>query len=195
MPPEAHFALVSYLPEQIASCLTDIRSRLPVRDASEPHVTVLPRRPLKVGVDAASSRALDVLARFTTFDVKLDSVRAFEQTNVLYIDILQGRAELDQMHSALNSAELEHDEEFDYRPHLTLSGPIDDSNIARALAQTTAEWEAAYCPREFIVDGIVCLRESPELNAGLWEQIWCHRLTTASKDAKLAAAASRLGRG
>ena len=194
MGPEGYFALVSYLPHQLASCLTQIRKHFGMSARSEPHVTVLPRRPLARDLEKASRHALNVLSGFPAFQVELSSVQLFAETNVLYLGISRGRSNLETLHAALNTGQLAHKEEFEFLPHLTLGGPVQDGEALQVHAQVAAEWEGADCPRSFLAGEIVCLWQAPDSDPGCWQPIWCHKLNAATEALKPAASAAVVSR-
>ena len=123
------FALVSYIPDPLGSFLHDLRRSFPGEHNPQPHITILPPRPLKLPVDAALQRAHNVLLQFAAFEVELSKVRFFPETNVLYLDIAKGNRVLHDLHEALNAGDLDHSEEFEFRPHLTLSGRVESAHL------------------------------------------------------------------
>ncbi len=198
-PPGGLLALVSYIPDPLGSFLQDLRGHLPGMSNPEPHITLLPRRPLLQAaiphapppVDSASERALSILGGFTAFEVELSSVHHFAGTNVLYLDISDGSSRLHDLHRALNSGELAHDEEFEFRPHLTLAGPLPDAEVEAAEKRAQAAWSAAPCEKRFLLENVVCLWMSPAGAAGEWRRLWSHRLAAATARAASATVRNR----
>ena len=183
------FALVSYLPDPLGSFLHGLRQHLPGDDNPQPHITILPPRPLKLPVDAASHQAQKVLFRFPAFEVVLSKVRHFPGTNILFLDIAKGNGPLYDLHEALSAGDLYHPEPFAFRPHLTLSGPVPTADLKTLCWNTEMVWRTSQCPARFILDEVVCLWLPPDSTQGEWQRLWSHHLTSKQASAARAAAA------
>ena len=176
------FALVSYIPNPLGSFLHRLRSSLPGVKYPEPHITILPPRPLTVPVEAASALVRATLERFSSFDVELRNVRSFAVSQILYIELGEGDAAVRQLHKALSSKELAYPEEFEFRPHLTVSGFIPVEDLQSATQQAETGWEGAPCSRRFTLREIVLLW-SPAGTPGEWQRVWVHVLRDSAKAA------------
>lgn len=188
------FALVSYIPDPLGSFLQGLRQALPGEDNPQPHITILPPRPLKLPVEAASQQAQNILLQFPAFEVELLRVRSFPETNVLYLDVGEGNELLHELHAALNSGALEHCEEFDFRPHLTLSGPVESENLRLARRQAGMAWYSSKCTPRFAFEEVVCLWLSPESTQGEWRRLWSQKLSRKETTAARAATAALTSR-
>ena len=177
-------ALVSYIPEPLGSFLNGLRHSLTGEDSPHAHVTILPRRPLSVPADTASRHLVGLLSGFRSFAVELSSVRRFQQTNVLYVDISEGSARLHALHDALSMGDLAHNEEFEFRPHLTLGCP-ESSDMDAMHRFAKAAWNTAPAPRRFLLDEIVCLWLRPGGLQSEWHRLWSHNLQTGQTLRKL----------
>jgi len=180
--PLGSFALVSYIPDPLGSFLHELRSSLPGVEYPEPHITILPPRPLTVPVEHASALVRAILESFSSFDVELQRVRCFLATHVFYIDLGDGDAAVRQLHNALSSKELAFPEEFEFRPHLTLSGSIPEEDLESATKKAEAGWESAVCSRRFSLREIVFLW-SPAETSGEWQRLSVHVLRGSAKAA------------
>lgn len=177
-------ALVSYIPDPLRSFLSGLRRNLPGTDNPEPHITVLPRRLLRLensrdpipAVESVSREARWIVSQFPAFEVELSAVRHFVGTNVLYLDVADGNDRLHELHDALNTGALAHPEEFEFRPHLTLSGPVSDENLRSAQERAEQAWAAASCSRRFTVQEIVCLWLSSNGAQAEWRRAWSEPL-------------------
>lgn len=181
LPPTAQWgslALVTYIPDPLGSFLDQLRHSLTGEDAPSAHVTILPRRPLSLPVEIASDQIVKFLAGFRSFAVELSSVRRFGQTNVVYVDISEGCARLHALHDALGMGDLAHDEEFEFRPHLTLCCPAPSADTKALHKSAKAAWESASMSRRFVVDEVVCLWLRPGGLASDWRRLWTHNLKT-----------------
>jgi 2'-5' RNA ligase len=169
-------ALVSYIPDPLGSFLHSLRRLLPGDENPQAHITILPPRPLKLPIASASLGARKVLDGFSRFDVELSSVRCFPGTSYLYLDIVEGNRTLHAMHEALNSGELSHIEKFEYRPHLTIGGPVSEDSLEPVLAEAENAWRASGCSPRLVVDEIVCLWLLPGGSSSDWKRVWSHWL-------------------
>src|SRR5436305_4674298 len=95
------FALVSYVPEPLAGFLHEIRLSLPGDHHPRPHVTLLPPRPLRVSPAEVGERLVELLYSQKPFDIEFRDIHLFPTTNVIYVDVHQGRDELVQIHASL----------------------------------------------------------------------------------------------
>jgi 2'-5' RNA ligase superfamily len=182
------FALVSYIPEPLGSFFYELRGTLPGESNPQAHVTILPPRPLRLPVDSASEQTLRVLSNFPAFEIELSTVQRFPETNFLYLDIGDGNSQVHDLHDALNTGELACAEEFEFRPHLTLGGPIPEPDVHVHLDQAQIAWLAADHSRRFTLDEIVFLWLNPANRKGEWHRLWSYNLRT--KDTAMTKAAS-----
>jgi 2'-5' RNA ligase len=191
--PEAHpwgsLALVTYIPDPLCSLLQDVRDVLPGNDDLPAHITLLPPRRLRVPVETASTLVHAALGRFSAFDVELSRVRRFDQTNFLYLDLSEGDAHVHDLHDALNTGDLADIEEFEFRPHLTLGGPVAAAELEFAQHQAELTWDGAPCSPRFTIDEIAFLWLGPDSSQREWRRLWTHRLSAKAELSSAAAAA------
>lgn len=181
-------ALVSYIPDPLGSFLDNFRQSLTGEDTPQAHVTILPRRPLPISVEAASEQVLKLLTGFPSFTVELSSVRRFQQTEVLYIDISEGSARLHALHDALSMGDLAYNEEFEFRPHLTLGCPKSTGKVEEIHQFAKTAWAAAPGSRRFLLQEVVCLWLRPDGLQSEWHRLWSHNLKTRQTSHNSAAA-------
>ncbi len=185
------FALVAYIPDPLGSFLNSLRQVLPGEENPHAHITLLPPRPLKSPVEAASLQAQKILAKFQPFSVELAEVCTFPETNVVYLEISEGSAQLHELHDALNSADLAHDEDFEFKPHLTLSGPVGSCDIGQVRTEAAAVWRSSdTCPTLEIRE-VVALWQPTKGSQNDWQRLWAHELGQARPNNKSAATATR----
>lgn len=180
------FALVSYIPEPLSSFFNTLRSALPGDGNPQAHVTILPPRPLRVPVEKASEQTQKILANFPAFEIELSTVERFPETNFLYLDIAHGNSLVHDLHEALNTGELAFAEEFEFRPHLTLGGPLPETELNALQVQAEAAWLQTEHPRRFVLDEVVFLW----LNQGEWHRVWSYNLSTKGTALTRAASAA-----
>ena len=170
------FALVTYIPDPLGSFLTSLRQILPGEDNPQAHITILPPRPLKLPVETASLQAQKTLAKFQPFSVELAEVNAFPESNIIYLEISEGNAKLHDLHAALNSGDLAHEEDFEFEPHLTLSGPIGSRNAAQFQKEATAAWRASETCPSLEVKEIAALWQPSNGSPNDWQRLWSYQL-------------------
>ncbi len=193
-PPWGSCALVTYIPDPLRSVLHKLRQALPGDHTPQPHITILPPRPLKLPVEEASKRAQTILRQVPAFEVELASVRSFPETNFLYLAIGGGDAALRELHQTLNTGLLQSSEEFEFRPHLTLGGPVPDTELDSVLTRLETAWHSTPYPRRFTLDELVFLWLKPNGPHGEWRQLSYYSLEkkdTASPRAATAGITSR----
>src|SRR5947209_15990651 len=118
------FALVIYIPDPLGRFLDDLRKELVPGCNPHAHVSVLPPRPIAVDWQVAAEQVRLCAAERPQFEIALGSVRMFPVTNVIYIELARGEAEMHEMHAAMNSGALAFAEPFVYHPHITLAQEI-----------------------------------------------------------------------
>jgi hypothetical protein len=184
------FALVSYIPDPLASFIHRLRGSLPGIGNPQAHITILPPRPLRLPVDAAAEQVQNVLRKFPPFTVQLTRVSRFVETSFLYLEIGEGCDVLHSMHDALNWGELAHEEVFEFRPHLTLGGPVPAECLDEASGRAEDLWCSSVCPPRLMLDEVVFLWLRPGSTEHDWERVWIHRLTASQNGLQTLAAES-----
>jgi 2'-5' RNA ligase len=168
-------ALVAYIPEPLASGLHRLRHLLPGVYNADPHITLLPPRPLCVDIGVACSTIESVLAGETPFEVELLEVEHFAATHTLYFSLASGSAQLRTVHARLNRGDLHHQEAFEYSPHLTIGGPVEPCSLEGLRTALNEAWREADSLPRFLLDELVCLHQ-PEGRE--WTRVWSKRLSS-----------------
>ncbi len=156
------FALVSYLPEPLAGFLDRLRSDLVRECHAKAHVTVLPPRPIFCPMDAAWEELRLGLQDFQPFRVELGEIQIFPVTQVIYLSVEAGYAELERMHYAVNSGGLEFQEPFHYHPHITVAHEIEPDQVAAAAEIAAHRWREFQHSRSFMVDQLTFVQNTLE---------------------------------
>ena len=154
------YALVIYLPDPLGSFLDDLRRELVPGCNPHAHVSVLPPRPLPVEPKAAIDEARRIVAGFAPFEIELGGIKKFDATDVIYISVEQGAAQLRQMYAALNHGVLAFNEPFCYHPHVTLAQEIAPESVEALRAAAAQHWHDFPEPRKFRVDTTVFVRNT-----------------------------------
>lgn len=185
--PWSFFALVCYIPDPLGAYLDRLRQSFPADDHAQAHLTILPPRPIYVPVETALDTANAVLQQTFVFDVELQKVSRFAQTNILYLTVGEGNAVVRELHAALNSGHLSYDEPFEFLPHVTVGGPVTADNIADANLEAEREWARFSEQKTFGVREIVALGAKPHVGSyGAWQRVHSYKLTPTSSQANSA---------
>jgi 2'-5' RNA ligase len=143
------FALVVYIPDPLGSFLDELRLELAPDSRPHAHVTVLPPRPLSEPWETAAEEIRAAAAGFRPFEIAAGEAAIFPVTEVVYLEVDRGSAELFCMHEALNRARLAFNEPFLYYPHITVAQELPPDRIDEAFAQAARRWKDYTGPRAF----------------------------------------------
>jgi 2'-5' RNA ligase len=145
------FALVTYLPEPLASFLDALRLELTPACNPHAHVTILPPRPIYDDLKTAVRQISEDLKGAAPFRVELGAIEIFEATHVIYLGLARGASELRRLYRALNCGCLKYSENFPYHPHITIAQNIPPEETARLAPIATETWARFSGPRGFTV--------------------------------------------
>ena len=157
MPDGGLIALVCYLPEPLTATLQQFREVLSSSYSALPHITILPPRPLRAGVEAIERYIAETLEPYAEFSVELSEVLSFPATNVLYLGVESGSEVLRRLHVALNTGELHFREAYDFTPHVTVAGPFESAALPHLLQRAVELWSRSESARSFPVRELVLL--------------------------------------
>jgi 2'-5' RNA ligase len=148
------FALVSYLPDPLAWYLD--RLRLDIDPACSPHahVTILPPRPMHGEVKQAIEQLTEESRSFPPIDIELGDVEIFPASNVIYIELAQGRREIHALHDLLEHGSLKFTCKFEFHPHITIGQDLEPEYVEEALQLARDKWAAYDGPRHFVVEAL-----------------------------------------
>ena len=146
------FALVIYIPDPLGRFLDHLRTLLVPGSNPHAHVSVLPPRSLAVEWPVAAARVRGLAADWPPFDIELAGIEVFPVTNVIYIELGSGAAQLHRMHAASNAGVLAFPEPFEYHPHITLAQEIPLEDLAEANRTARRLWSEFQGPRVFRAD-------------------------------------------
>jgi 2'-5' RNA ligase len=170
------FALVAYIPDPLGAFLQSLRHDLPGQESPQAHITILPPRPLKAPVEIASGEPKLILSRSKPFPVELRGVKFFPETHILYLGIGEGDRALHELHDALNTGILSHEENFDFLPHLTISGAIPFDRLTEVKAEATRALKKYQGERRFEVGEVAALWQPPQGSSEDWNRLWDQKL-------------------
>jgi 2'-5' RNA ligase len=154
------FALVIYVPDPLGQFLDGLRRELVPHDNPHAHVSVLPPRPLRVDWPLASAQVRTLTEAWNCFDIELTNIGIFPVTDVVYIELGAGAAELRRMHAAMNRSALDFVEPFAYHPHLTLAQEIARPGVAAVRDLADERWRRYEGPRRFRAERAVLVQNT-----------------------------------
>ena len=154
------FALVIYLPDPLGRFLDELRCELVPHDKPHAHVSVLPPRPIAVDPLIAAEQVRSLTESWSPFEIELTSIEIFPVTNVIYLELGAGAAELRQLHAAMNSGPLNFDEPFVYHPHVTLAQELAGPDVPAAHDTARRRWQNYAGTRSFRAERAVFVQNS-----------------------------------
>ena len=173
---DGRFTVVAYLPEPLSSLLSGLQSALPGDRCGRPHLTLLPPRPLGQSPQKTAAVIAAVLDECSPFDVELTDVCCFPGTNLLYLAMGAGHREVAGIHMRLDAASPEYQEEFEFRPHVTLGGPVPSQDRQQVMAATESAWRDLSCHRRFQVREMEFLGLAAQGKRTDWKQLWSREI-------------------
>ncbi len=186
MPDGGLIALVCYLPEPLNTTLQKFRQVLSSSYSAHPHITILPPRPLRAGIEAVERYIAATLAPYPEFAVELTDVLSFPATNVLYLGVDSGSDVLRQLHVSLNTGELHYREAYEFTPHVTVAGPFESSSLPELLERAVQLWKDSESARSFPVRELVLLWMDNDGQE--WEALKSFKLRKLGRDVLATAA-------
>ncbi len=164
------FALVSYLPGALAELLDEIRHDFAPESRAKAHVTILPPRPLiefagEMPGDAVAEAMDELKVRvqeFPPFKIDLGDIEVFKDTQVIYVSIRTGLAELECMHSALNTGRVAFQEPYPYHPHVTIAQELAPDDVHNAAQFARWRWSEFKHPRSAWIDRLAFVQNTLE---------------------------------
>jgi 2'-5' RNA ligase len=163
IPPEERlniFALVIYIPGPLGQFLDELRRKLVPGCNPHAHISLLPPRPLAVDWPVASDQVRTVVQRWAPFEIELAGIEIFPVTDVIYIGVGRGAAELRGIHQAMNTGSLEFQDPFPYHPHITLAQELQRENVAATSELARRLWREYTGPRRFSADHAAFVQNS-----------------------------------
>jgi len=180
MPDSGLIALVCYLPEPLNTTLQSFREVLKSSYSALPHITILPPRPLRVGIESVKELIAGTLAPHPEFVVELTELLSFPATNVPYLPVDSGSDVLSQLQLALNTGELSYRKAYDFTPHVTVAGPFETEALPTLLEQANELWNGSDSDRSFPVRELVLLWT--ENDASGWEPLRSFTLQSVGRE-------------
>ena len=164
------FALVSYLAGPLAALLDEIRHDFAPESRAKAHVTILPPRPLVAfAAEPPATPAAEAmeqlkvrLQEFPPFKVELGEIEIFKGTQVIYVSIQSGFAELERMHAALNAGRVAFQEPYPYHPHVTIAQELAPEDVHNAAQFARWRWSEFKHSRSVWIDRLTFVQNTLE---------------------------------
>jgi 2'-5' RNA ligase len=102
----------------------------------------------------------EALADLRPFRVDIEGVEIFEGSQVIYLALRAGFAELERLHDTLNTGCLHLDEPFVYHPHITVAQQLAPELVGPAMEMAARRWREFAAPRSFTVDRLVFVQNT-----------------------------------
>jgi 2'-5' RNA ligase len=90
----------------------------------------------------------------------LADVEVFPSTQVIYLGLKSGNAELTRLHRTLNAGRCQFQEPFPFHPHVTLARDLPDEKVPAAAELAVRRWREFKQPRDFMVDQLVFVKNT-----------------------------------
>ncbi len=148
------FALVTYIPDPLGHFLDDLRRELVPGTAPHSHVTVLPPRLLSVPPAEAIAALRRWIFEVGPFEIGAAQVEVFPGSDVVYIEVGQGREDLYRMHQAMNVGPLAFQEPYPYHPHITLAQDLTHQQSIELAEMARRRWSQYPYQRAFTVESL-----------------------------------------
>jgi 2'-5' RNA ligase len=130
------------IPEPYGGELQGWRERLGDPNASRivPHVTLLPPTPVSPELLPDIEEHLRLVAtKFRQFDIRLRGSATFlPVSSVVFVPLIQGIAECEQLETTVRSGPLSRDIGYAYHPHVTVAHDLPDDALYRAWTALSA---------------------------------------------------------
>jgi 2'-5' RNA ligase len=153
-------ALVIYIPDPLGRFLDELRREMVPAYNPHAHVSVLPPRPMVMDWQNLAEQARSVTEAYQPFDVELTTVQLFPATDVVYLEVGGGAAELKQLHLAMNTGALAFDEPFAYHPHITLAQDLPPDQVSAARELADRRWREFPGDRWFRAERVVLVQNT-----------------------------------
>jgi 2'-5' RNA ligase len=151
------------IPEPFGSELQGWRERLGDPNAMRivPHVTLLPPTPVSnESLDRIEEHLRIAATSFRPFDIRLRGSATFLPVSpVVFVPLVQGIAECEQLEQRVRRGPLARDVEYTYHPHVTVAHDLPDDALYRAWTDLTS-YDAS-----FAVPGFTLFEQGPD-------QVW-----------------------
>lgn len=156
--PGDKYALVSYIEGSLGDFLLTLRQEIVPGCDLRSHISILPPRPLASTEADALAFIRGTARNLAAFEVTLGNVEVFEVSQVIFIEVRHGEAELRDKYDLFNQDGLRFQEQWKYHPHVTLAQELHNDVHGEALEICQARWGEYRGPRTFPVDSLTFVK-------------------------------------
>ncbi len=156
------YAVVAYVRNPIGRFVEALRREVyPAHGHLPAHLTFLPPRCLN-GTEGAALETLEqICSTVEPFEVSMDGVENFiPVTPTVYIRV-EETAKMRELHDRLNAGIFLCEEQWQYRPHLTIVKLATDPQAQAAFEKCRQRWAGYRGPRAITVHELTFVREGP----------------------------------
>lgn len=168
-----YYALVQYIPDPLGAFLNELRAELVPGCKLRAHVTLLPPRQLKVCQEDLVRDLTPRVLALSPFEVALGDVQLFPGTNVIYLDLSEGRRTIEQYHKLLSGGLMAYQEPFPFHPHITLAQELKPEAVDEKLEVARRRWAEYRGSRSFAVHHVVFVQN---VTPSRWDTLSEHEL-------------------
>ncbi|MGH9554891.1 MAG: 2'-5' RNA ligase family protein [Terriglobales bacterium] len=157
------YAVVAYVRNPIGRFVEALRREVYPEHAHLPaHLTLLPPRCLNGPENAALETLGQICSTVEPFEVSMNGVESFiPVTPTVYIQVRE-TAKMRELHDRLNDGIFQCEEQWQYRPHLTIAKLATDQLAQRAFEVSRQRWAGYRGPRQITIDELTFVREGPD---------------------------------
>ncbi len=162
------YAIVAYVAGPVARFAERLRNELSPGCPHRAHITVLAPRPLNSPLSEAIEFARQRIAQFEPFDVRLNGIRNFSETQVIYLALAEGGSEFRAMHDVLNSGVLHQQDAYNYTPHITLGQQLPEGTFDYSMRLSSQRWRQFGPPPVLHIDTLTLVQQQVD---GSWKDL------------------------
>jgi 2'-5' RNA ligase len=157
-------ALVAYVSDPISEFVENLRHTLhPDLPYLAAHITMLPPRLLQGSEKAALQLLEKICGHAAPFEVILGEMKSFIPTTpTVFIGVAEGAAQMEELHTRLNTEILTFAEKWSYVPHLTIGAMPTEPAAQQALEISRKCWQQYRGTRRILIDQLTFVREESE---------------------------------
>ncbi len=157
------YAVVAYVRNPIGRFVETLRREVyPEHGHLPAHLTLLPPRCLNGSEETALEALAQICAVVEPFQVSMSEVESFVPVTPTVFIRVEETARMRDLHDRLNTGVFLCEEQWQYRPHLTIVKLASDLQAQAALELSRQRWQRYRGPRQVTVDELTFVREGPQ---------------------------------
>ncbi len=157
------YAVVAYVRNPVGRFVEALRREVyPEHGHLPAHLTLLPPRCLNGSEETALETLGQICAAVEPFDVSMSEVESFIPVTPTVFIRVEETTKMRELHDRLNAGVFLCEEQWQYRPHLTIVKLASDLQAQAALEISRQRWQLYHGPRQITVDELTFVREGPQ---------------------------------